>query len=84
MNDPTGPDAGGEGRSVEGGELRPDLDKAVELLGWIRPGGTVALTAIYPDGGPGGTNTKTETFDSGDEPAIRDWLEARTLERMNL
>jgi len=42
------------------------------------------LTAIYPDGGPGGTNTKTETFDSGDEPAIRDWLEARTLERMNL
>lgn len=80
MNDSTGPDAGGEGRSVEGELLEAKLDEALDHLRWFRPEGPWTLTAIFPDGGP----TKTETFGPETEKECLRWLEERTAEEMNL
>ena len=80
MNDYNVSLPGDEGRSVEDGELRPDLDMAIETVERIRPDGLVAFTAIFPDGGP----TKTETFGPGERDAAREWAADRSREGMNI
>jgi len=73
--------SGREGGSVEGETaLRPDLDKTVALLGWLRPEGLLALTAIPPDRG----STRTATFAPGEEDAVRRWLEEHSAAGRNL
>lgn len=70
MNDSTGPDAGGEGRSVEGEELRPDLEIAFGFLRQYCPAGPWVLSAKKGKTGP----FKTETFRPETEASGRAWV----------
>lgn len=49
-----------------------DTAAALEFLKMLRPNGTVALTAIEPDG-----PTETDTFKTNDDAALADWIERR-------
>lgn len=71
MNEYSVSGSGDEGRSVEGEELRPDLDMAIGFLRQYRPEGPWVLTAI-PDGGG---RTKTKTFRPKTEAAAREWIQ---------
>lgn len=73
--------SGGEGGSVEGEiALRPELDKALAHLRWLRPEGPWTLTAIPPDRGP----TRTATFYPADEDKASRWLEQQTADELNI
>ncbi|WP_417322479.1 primase-helicase family protein [Erythrobacter aureus] len=71
MDEYSVPASAGEGRSVEDGALRPDLDKAFGFLHQYSPEGPWVLSAKKGKHDP----FKTRTFRPETEAAGRDWVE---------